>query len=234
MSKPPCNVRSRGFSLIELLVVVSIMSIVASFAMVAFNNMSKSTDFTADINGVTQGIEQARAAAMAGNTYVWIGFIQLSAATPGNVDGIDEVLMAAVYGKNGQSTDLAAGHYTPLFGPKTLKSLDLVKPPFDASVLQSAGRQAADDLSASQLDPNPANCQFSQTVGSKKVNGKTPVFTELLQFNPLGEARIKSTSSNWIEIGMESWPWSKSPDLNPKIAIVQVSGFSGKVRIFRR
>ena len=228
MSKLLAGFRMRGFTLIELLAVISIILVVAAFITPAVNGMLKGGNFSKDLNELSDCLEQARAAAMAGNTYVWVGFLPVASNSPGNVDGINKILVAAILGKNGQTSDLTQGTYIPLNKGRVLKFVTPQQ--FAPQVLQGSGRESAgvDDISASNLSGG-SPYKFTQTIGQENVAAQPPTFTELIQFGPLGNARITPTASRWIEIGMQS-----SPGNPPVTGVVQINGLTGQVRVFRQ
>ncbi len=100
----PSRQRS-AFTLIELMVVIGIMTILMVLLVPALTSMKSAGDVTAAANSVAALIEQARAYAMANNTFVWMGFKEVdasrdSSASPQNV-GVGRVAVAIVASKDG-------------------------------------------------------------------------------------------------------------------------------------
>ena len=98
--------RQRAFTLIELLVVVSIIVVMMSLAIPAFNAIRGGTDFTSEVYNIAGTLDEARAYAVANNTYVLVGITEVSAAlsssvTP-QVSGTGRIAMAIVASKTGQ------------------------------------------------------------------------------------------------------------------------------------
>jgi len=224
MNSKCSRIHQRAFSLVELLVVMAIVIIIVAASASRLPGIFRSTDVSNNINELADFLRQARSVAMAGNTYVWVGFLPVPANTPGNQSGTDEIVLAAVSAKDSQASDLASGNLVPVQKGLVLKGL--VPKQFDSQVLVNSGRETTgvDDISSSNLDS-----QFSQAVGGISVNGNQPVFKELIQFGPQGSANIKNTASRWIEIGLQA----SQDKSGANIAVLQINGLVGQVRIFR-
>jgi type II secretory pathway pseudopilin PulG len=69
-----------AFTLIELLVVIGMMTAMMTLAIPAFNAIGNGNESTKAAYDIAGTLEQARAYAMAHNTYVWVGFVEENAA----------------------------------------------------------------------------------------------------------------------------------------------------------
>lgn len=101
----PAPARLGGFTLVELLVVVAVMVVLMTLAIPAFNAIRGGTDFTSEVYNVAGTYDQARAYAVANNTYVLAGIFEVSApvytsGTPA-VGGTGWVVMAVIASKTG-------------------------------------------------------------------------------------------------------------------------------------
>ena len=109
------SARRRGFSLVELLTVLLIISIMSALAITAFTSLGKSDGFANATTTISTLLEQARAYAMANNTYVFVGIEETNGSTPSSATqtaGQGRVAMQAFASLDGTlnltSTNLAA------------------------------------------------------------------------------------------------------------------------------
>lgn len=96
---PRLRGRSSGFTLIEMLVVIVIISILLVGVVPAFNSINGARGVTRAINDVAGMLELARAEAMATRSYVYVGF-----ANTINADGNAELRSGAVISNDGSSS----------------------------------------------------------------------------------------------------------------------------------
>lgn len=171
ISEPPSARAHRAFTLIELLVVVAVIVLMMSLAVPAFNAIRGGTDFTSEVYNIAGMLDQARAYAMANNTYVLAGIIEVAGTqdTEANpqASGTGRVTMALFASKSGvrpynvsSSSNVAAwpasgyvaggvpgGAFTPVGTLLQCPNLDLVD-------LQNAG----------SMPPAPPNSMARPTV----------------------------------------------------------------------
>src|SRR6476646_8838660 len=70
----------RGFTLLELLIVVGIIGILLVLIAPAFTTIKGGTDVTSAAYTIKGALESARTYAKANNTYTWVGFFEEDAA----------------------------------------------------------------------------------------------------------------------------------------------------------
>ncbi|MCE0499781.1 MAG: prepilin-type N-terminal cleavage/methylation domain-containing protein [Methylacidiphilales bacterium] len=220
--------RSSAFTLIELLVVIAIIGILASLAGPALSALSNNGNLNQEVNGISMLLNQARAYAMAHNTYVWVGFSQNTTT--------QELMVGVVAGTTGQSTDLSNANYTPINKLQTYNHLELTSK-FGSSVDTSstgltAMASSADDISKS------TTLTFQQAGGGTNVTfgGGTNATgsTYVLQFNPQGEASLGLSSpdgTHWVQMILQPVRGSNASD--PNVAALQVGTLTGQVNVFR-
>ena len=201
---------SKGFTLVELLVVLAIVGILAVLAVPSVPSLSNSGSMNQAASGISLLLDQARAYAMAHNTYVWVGF---------SPNTTQQLTVGVVAGTTGNVSDLSSvTNCIPIRKLQTYNHVNL------ANISGLTGMSTnVDDISASQVGT------FQQTGG-----GSTVTFTNVLQFNPQGEATIDKApgSSHWIQIGLQPVRGGNASD--PNVAVIQVATLTGQVNIFRQ
>ncbi len=206
----PDNRRPNGFSLVEILVVISIVTILASLAGATLFGLNKAGRMNQAIGGISTLLDQARTYAMAHNTYVWVGFAPNSAT--------QTLTVGTVAGTTGEKTDLnSAATYSPVSKLQIYNNFSLKE------ITGISGMTAnADDISTSQVG------SFLQNGGGGEVS-----FTSILQFGPQGEATLNKTSgsSHWIQVGLQPVQGSNMTD--PNVAVFQIGTLTGQVVVFR-
>ena len=105
-SLPPSHKgRRHGFTLVELLVVVGVIVLMMTLAVPAFNSIRGGTDFTSVTYDMSGLLDQARAYAMANNTFVLVGIMEVNSSIGTNanpqVSGTGRIAMAVIASKDG-------------------------------------------------------------------------------------------------------------------------------------
>jgi prepilin-type N-terminal cleavage/methylation domain-containing protein len=77
--------RVRGFTLLELLIVVGIIALLLVLIAPAFTSMKGGADFTNAVYGIQGLLENARTYAKANNTYVFVGLAEVDSSTDPSV-----------------------------------------------------------------------------------------------------------------------------------------------------
>jgi len=197
------NIRS-AFSLIELLVVIAIIAVVSSLAMPAFNAIRGGGSLTKAANDVSGILEQARAYAMAQNTYVWVGFKK---------EGADTLLVGVSASPSGMTN---TNNLVSISRLVRIENLQLVQAPVSSARSQS---------NVVQLVGSGTAFPFS--------SGTNAFVNQVLRWNSRGEARLDSaTLSRVIEIGLQSSAGGVMPNASNYSAI-QINALSGAVSVFR-
>jgi prepilin-type N-terminal cleavage/methylation domain-containing protein len=200
----------QGFSLVELLVVISIVGLLTSISVPMVATLTGAGSMTRTISDLAGYLENARAAAMANNTYVWVGVEE--------ADDQQKLVVSAVIGKTGQRSDLNnSNEYVALNKPQIYENVGL------GESLNLVGKESEAD----SLSSGGSLGDFTQNV-----SGKPTKFDRLLEFSPSGQVKIvKDTPSRWIEIGLQ--PIKGTTRNQHNVAALQISGLTGQVRIFR-
>jgi len=198
-----------AFTLIELLVVMSIIGMLAMITLPALASLNNSGSVNRAVSGIPLLLDQARAYAMAHNTYVWVGFASDSPS--------QQLVVGAVSGTTGDAGDLNTGALVPVSRPLVFDRLAVQ----EINGLNGAASGATDILTSK--------------IGTfqQKADGATVVFTNVMQFGPDGDVAIDKTlgSSHWVQIGLQPVRGANASD--PNVAVIQVATLTGQVRLFR-
>jgi prepilin-type N-terminal cleavage/methylation domain-containing protein len=215
----------RGFTLLELLIVVGIIGLLLVLLAPAFTSIKSGSDFSSAVNGIRDVLENARTYAKANHTYVFVGLAEVdasvdSSATP-QLAGFGRVAIAVVASKDGTRH---FNYTTGIFpqGPDWTANYS------NGANLTAVGKlQRFENLHFMPLDfgpwaptganahPNSKMARYQPTVNEPYVLGRsgsisvTPFswplgsalnsgqyqFNRVIYFDPTGIARI-ATSSN--------------------------------------
>src|SRR5207237_170175 len=96
--------RFRGFTLLELLVVIAIIAVLMVLVAPAFTNIKSGNDITTAAYTIKGVLAQARTYAQANNTYTWVGFYEEDgsrASTNPATAGSGRLVLSIVASKDG-------------------------------------------------------------------------------------------------------------------------------------
>ena len=251
---------TRGFTLVELLVVIALMVLILSLALPSLRSMKGAGDVTKAAYDVIGVLEEARAYAIANNTYAWVGFTEVDQSVSDSAvpqkSGVGRVAMAAIGSKDGTKIyDESTNDIGADWSTKTASGAGLM--PLGKLV-------RIDNLHLSDLGQPPAigkmarpgadyryrlgNASCASVLGFTYPLGKAPAaaqytLNKVIQFDPQGTAKIimstnYSTIVDWMEIGLQQTHGNMAPTapVNPnggnQVAL-QVDGLTGAVKIYR-
>ena len=206
---------SRGFTLIELMVVMSIMVTMMAFSRPMISALVGSNSVNKAISDLSCTLEEARAYAMANNTYVNVGF-GTTANSPSNPTPSFVVL--CLYSIDGTinasaASDLASNAKWLAIG----RTLVLNNFNFnDALGTSSDATPATTDIPA-----------FTRAVGNLGVVN----FSGCIQFSPRGTARVQVASpARFIKVALD-----QSAPMNGKNPfVIRMGGLTGAIEILRK
>jgi prepilin-type N-terminal cleavage/methylation domain-containing protein len=267
----------RGFTLLELLIVVGIIGLLLVLLAPAFTTIKGGTDVTSAAYRIKGVLDTARTYAKANNTYTWVGFYEENVSQPSVIPAPDPVctncvgrlVMSVVASKDGTnvygSSGAATIDATKLTQLGKLIKLENVHLPLFAIGSGTGG--TFDTRPAIQNDPGggynysrfgelnaaPPNTapvttplNFQYPVGNPAPTAQYR-FYKLLQFSPRGECRVNGDSYDIrrvVEIGLLQTHGAATPPpigngtggstFGGNVVAVQINGFAGDVRVYRR
>jgi type II secretory pathway pseudopilin PulG len=204
--------------LIELLVVVAVIVIMTGLAVPAFNAIRGGTDFASEVYNMTGTLDQARAYAVANNTYVLAGIAEVSAgqdtAASPQVSGTGRIAMAIVAAKNGTRPYQSLfpnglANWSSIYTTGT-NGLALFVPVSTLMTFQNihlVDLQPSTGASGGMIRPvvTPSYYDLPSTSGSSSTTFSWPLgasasaarytFKKVIEFDPQGSARIISSSN---------------------------------------
>lgn len=215
-----------GFSLVEILVVISLIAVLSAGAIPAMNGIRGGQSLTKSAYDVAGLLEQARSCAMAKNTYVYVGLaeaVENSAGVQVSPDG-GRVVVAVMASKTGVRPLSSNG--AELVPMNRMQSFDNLK-------LDTLGTEGA--MGSRKSGPDVVNLADAGSTGfagftCSGPGGTTVTFDKVIEFDPTGVARFtqKDNIDGWIEI-----PLKPARSGGNTVAALQVDGVTGSVRVFR-
>lgn len=228
----------RGFSLVELMAVMAIMVVVVAVSIPAVNALKGAGDFNQGAFQLAGALEQARAYALANNTYVYVGLTERDGTNPqtSGQGRLVFVLLAAKDGTRGYDLNNPAAIDTSGLA-------HLSKPVVLPNMHLAASTDLADAGALAERPPLDSGSHDLASVDSatpidSSVSGASYTFSKVIQFDPQGVARVHTASNDgddvplWIEIALQEAKGNVVP-ANAQEGAIQVAGVSGAVRVYR-
>lgn len=216
-----------AFSLIELLVVISIIAVMAALTVPAVGGASRRAKFNKAISAIAAEMELAQQAAVAGSTYTWVAFANNSNAP---------VMVSARSLEGSSPTNLAINLVTPTTAQQLGKIQTL-----DGIVLTNTLPNSSTNFPAelsSATDPNPSG---GVAISANVPGGANSTFNWAVEFNPMGEARVRTATGAGGAPAVEHIKLVVIPSANPapseaenkQASLVWINGMSGGTEVIQ-
>jgi prepilin-type N-terminal cleavage/methylation domain-containing protein len=251
--------RSRGFTLLELLVVMAIIAILMVLIAPAFTSIKTGNDVTSAAYTIKGVLDTARTYAKANNTYTWVGFKEEDVSQPSTnpaTAGNGRIVMSIVASKDGtiiyDATNLAQQDLTTsLLQVGKLTKIDNVHlwthtdAPSGTGSTFDTRPNVASIYCIGSSSPSACTTPFRYPVGNPAPAAQY-TFVKVIQFSPRGEARINNSTlnangtevfplQNAAEIGVEPTHGATVPGSVPaNVVAIQFTGIGGNIAIYRR
>jgi Tfp pilus assembly protein FimT len=239
----PCGRSSShasAFTLVELMIVISIMMLLMSFAAPTMSGILKGKKTDQALSAVSAVLENARMEAMVQNTYIWVGFLnKKSSGTPAPPSGQDEVWMMSFRGKTGEKRPSNDGQIIPASSLRRLEGisiLDLASLP--ELVSNKVNKQSNDTAMFGDFikaPPSPISIRWAGTTETGQLE-----FNQLILFTPRGEALLENGDKDklpspvpYVSLGLGKTIDGSVIKADKDMAAILVGGFSGRVSVVR-
>lgn len=253
----------RGFSLVELLAVVAIMVTVMALVAPIMNSLKGSADVSKAAYEIKGALDQARAYAMAKNTFVWVGFFEEDGSTTSAAPatpGTGRVVIASVASKDGtrgydvNSSSLATPAWSSYSSGANFVAINKLKKFDNLHLVDFGGVVSSGNMARPSY---PAIGGINYTLGASSCTSVTSFdwplgsalgagqysFTKVIHFDPQGIARIQGSANadqigQVMELGIQPTHGSVAPAVpsNQNVgnhAAIQIECMTGATRIYR-
>jgi len=220
-ARPVPNETAKGFSLLEILVVITIMVVVISISASIFTGSRQ--DMTEASNTLYDIIQRARTEAVSTNNYVYMGLSQTTSRSP-------ELVVAIVESRDGlasNSNSLTPGNLQLQGKIRVLEGVEINTSEADSGL----NNRLSSGLTGTRVELENSAISFPAGTFTRRDDITDGSFDWVIQFSPDGAARLNAeerTVPHYVVLGLV--PAADNP---ANVAGIIIDGPSGAVRIVR-
>ena len=237
--------KSRAFTLVEMLAVLVVIGILLA-AVVPSIRLMAGRSFSGSVNDIASTFEQARAYAMANNTYVYVGIYEADASQPTSVcpqaAGTGRVYLAVAQYKDGTSGysggQWSSGKLASINRMLRFASLHTV--PVTQVPPTLPRMDATPDSGDVDLSAKAAQTTFSGTdLGMSATINPVSRFSWVIQFSPAGSANVVTSLPSppslppYIQLAFMPTRGTVASKNTSDCAGLQIDGVTGLVDTFQ-
>lgn len=216
------SISRKGFSLVELLCVITIVSILASVTGPAIIGMISGDQLTNNAYQLSGIAQQARTTAMSQHTYVWLSFYSYTNS------GAPAVMAATVQINSGlaEQPSASGGNFRFVSKPVILRNTSVAA----ATAYTSLTGVVLPNTDVS-LPPSSTPYSFQMSV----PGNSSATFTDCIVFGPDGQVYLPdNTGAISAPTAIVGMGINASPSHTLRTAAIQIRGLSGQVSVFRQ
>jgi prepilin-type N-terminal cleavage/methylation domain-containing protein len=222
--------RAKAFSLVELLVVMAIAALLITGTVMSLRGIGTAGRFDKALGDISGLFEQARAYAVAQDTYVWVvlyenapanGPLEVYARAFASSDGTDP------FGWTGTMAFPTPGSYNGTALTAITRFYY-----FKGVHLQTASMPNAPSSPNLPATSPVFQCTGQNDSGSVALSGSSSTYW-IIQFTPTGSARVSANPIDSIWLGLQP-SLSQSVLDTHNIASMKVNGLNGMTTVYRQ
>jgi type II secretory pathway pseudopilin PulG len=235
--------QQRAFSLVEMLLVISTVTILTAIAAPALMGPTSSGRMNSNLLQLSGLLEQGRQYAIAQNTYVWVAFAPGTDST-----GLKTLSVALVASNDGTDPASPSSWAAYSYGTAPSSQIGLISKVITLRQISllNAGTFGTTVMPSLPATPAAVTGTGNSVAGMNSSGSGTgayfnllipgtataQTFTEAVQFTPTGEVRNGSNPVDLVELDCQPEKGTNADTNN--IAIIRVNGLTGESVIYRR
>lgn len=243
---------TRGFTLVEMLTVISIAGILAVLSVPAMQGLQNAGGFNKSVYAMADSFSLARSYAVANNTYVYVGLTEVdrtqNPGTSPQIAGVGRVALSIVATTDGTSDASAwsntGANLTQVRQVQTFDFFHIASTVFPTTTTGAMAR-AANVTTTPAVIPAASNpvTPFSLPLGSDVTTGSGKYYfkntnAQIVCFNPQGGVLLNGAAVQWLEIDVQPVAGTLTPTTPTNVnqgnqAALIIDGITGAVNVYR-